>query len=197
MKTSSIRIAVLFIAILGVGIVVNTWAYLGEAHIERKELKDFPDQIGDWKKTGVDQVLDAPTLQVLRATDYLMRDFRRTDGQSANLYVGYYLTQRDGASYHSPLNCLPGSGWTLNEPGKVNLAGPNGSSFTANKYVIQNGEQKSLMLLVPGSRARCRERVLGENLHCDRQCAASTIRRSDGSRDSSDGWVRSHRTQSR
>jgi EpsI family protein len=146
MKTSSIRIAVLFIAILGVGIVVNTWAYLGEAHIERKELKDFPDQIGDWKKTGVDQVLDAPTLQVLRATDYLMRDFRRTDGQSANLYVGYYLTQRDGASYHSPLNCLPGSGWTLNEPGKVSLAGPNGSSFTANKYVIQNGEQKSLML---------------------------------------------------
>lgn len=146
MKTSSIRLAVLFIAIFAVGIVVNTWAYLGEAHIERKELKDFPDQIGEWKQTGVDQVLDAPTLQVLRASDYLLRDFRRTDGQSANLYVGYYLTQRDGASYHSPLNCLPGSGWTLNEPGKVTLPGPNGSNFTANKYVIQNGDQKSLML---------------------------------------------------
>jgi len=146
MKTSSIRLAVLFIAIFAVGVVVNTWAYLGEAHIERKELKDFPDQIGEWKKIGVDQMLDAPTLQVLRASDYLLRDFRRTDGQSANLYVGYYLTQRDGASYHSPLNCLPGSGWTLNEPGKVSLPGPNGSSFTANKYVIQNGDQKSLML---------------------------------------------------
>jgi len=146
MKTSSIRLAVLFIAIFAVGVVVNTWAYLGEAHIERKELKDFPDQIGEWKKIGVDQMLDAPTLQVLRASDYLLRDFRRTDGQSANLYVGYYLTQRDGASYHSPLNCLPGSGWTLNEPGKVSLPGPKGSSFTANKYVIQNGDQKSLML---------------------------------------------------
>ena len=146
MKRSSLRFTVLLLAILLVGVVVNTWAYLGEAHVERKELKGFPEQVGSWQKAGPDTVLDAPTLQVLRATDYLLRDFRRSDGQVANLYVGYYLTQRDGASYHSPLNCLPGSGWTLVEPGKVNLPGPDGGTFTANKYVIQNGDSKSLML---------------------------------------------------
>jgi EpsI family protein len=146
MKTASIRYVMLIVVVFAIGALVNTWAYLGEAHIERKELKDFPDQIGDWTKSGADQVLDAPTLQVLRASDYLLRDFRKSDGQSANLYIGYYLTQRDGASYHSPLNCLPGSGWTLNEPGKLSLPGPNGSSFMANKYVIENGDQKSLML---------------------------------------------------
>jgi EpsI family protein len=146
MKSSSLRFTVILLAILIVGVVVNTWAYLGEAHVERKELKSFPEQIGGWQKAGPDTVLDAPTLQVLRATDYLLRDFRRTDGQVANLYVGYYLTQRDGASYHSPLNCLPGSGWTLVEPGKVSLPGPDGGTFTANKYVIQNGNSKSLML---------------------------------------------------
>ncbi|HEY6806074.1 MAG TPA: EpsI family protein [Pyrinomonadaceae bacterium] len=146
MKTSSLRFTALLLAIIGVGIVVNTWAYLGEAHIDRKELKGFPEQIGTWQKSGPDTVLDAQTLQVLRASDYLLRDFRRPDGSVANLYVGYYLTQRDGASYHSPLNCLPGSGWTLVDPGKVNLPGPNGGTFTANKYVIQNGDTKSLML---------------------------------------------------
>ena len=66
--------------------------------------------------------------------------------QPANFYVGYYATQRDGASYHSPLNCLPGSGWILSEHAKVTLPLPNGSSFTANKYIIQNGSNKSLMI---------------------------------------------------
>ena len=146
MKTSSVRFTILLLAILITGVVVNSWAYLGEAHIERKELKGFPEQIGSWRKSGPDTILDAPTMKVLRATDYLLRDFRRPDGQIANLYVGYYLSQKDGASYHSPLNCLPGSGWMLVAPGKVDLPAPTGGTFAANKYVIQNGTTKSLML---------------------------------------------------
>ena len=145
MKKSSIRFAILLIAILCVGTIVNSWAYLGEAHVDRKALKDFPEQLGAWQKSG-DQVIDEPTMKVLRASDYLLRDFRRSDGQNANFYVGYYASQRDGASYHSPLNCLPGAGWVLSEPGKVTLPGPNGSNFVANKYVIENGNSRSLML---------------------------------------------------
>jgi EpsI family protein len=64
----------------------------------------------------------------------------------ANLYVGYYATQRTGATYHSPLNCLPGSGWMLSQPGKATITLADGSSFVANKYVIQNGEYKSFMI---------------------------------------------------
>ena len=146
MKSSALRYIILLVAIIGVGVLVNTWAYLGEAHVDRKPLKSFPEQIGNWTRQGGDQVLDAQTLQVLRATDYLVRDFRRPDGQSANFYVGYYATQKDGASYHSPLNCLPGSGWTLSEPGKLIINTPDGGSFIANKYVIQNGDYKSLMV---------------------------------------------------
>lgn len=143
---SSVRFAVLLVLILVAGVLVNAWSYLGEAHVERKELKDFPQSIGAWQKTGTDQILDDETLKVLRASDYLLRDFRKSDGQTANLYVGYYATQRTGATYHSPLNCLPGSGWTLSEPGKATIALPDGSSFVANKYVIQNGDYKSLMV---------------------------------------------------
>jgi len=85
-------------------------------------------------------------MKVLRASDYLLRDYKRADGQAANFYVGYYASQRDGASYHSPLNCLPGSGWTLTSPDKVAISLPDGQSFSANKYVIQNGDYKSLMI---------------------------------------------------
>src|SRR5689334_16744144 len=143
---SSMRFGILLVLILVAGALVNTWSYLGEAHVDRKELKDFPQTVGSWQKNGADQIIDEPTMKVLRASDYLLRDFRRPNGQVANLYVGYYASQRTGATYHSPLNCLPGSGWTLSEPGKATIALPDGSSFVANKYVIQNGDYKSMMI---------------------------------------------------
>ena len=143
---STMRVALLFILILAGGALVNSWAYLGEKPAERKALKDFPEEIGAWHKSGNDQILDAETLKVLRASDYLLRDFRTPQGQIANFYVGYYKTQSDGSSYHSPLNCLPGSGWTLSQPSLVSFTGPDGKAYTVNKYVIQNGDYQSLML---------------------------------------------------
>ena len=143
---SSMRFGVLLVLILLMGAIVNAWAYLGEAHVERKELKDFPQTVGGWQKTGNDQILDNETLKVLKASDYLLRDFRKPNGPVTNLYVGYYASQRSGATYHSPLNCLPGSGWMLSEPGKATISLPDGSSFTANKYVIQSGDYKSMMI---------------------------------------------------
>jgi EpsI family protein len=146
MKASSVRFALLLVAIVGVGVLVNTWAYLGEAHVDRQQLTGFPEQLGEWRRSKPDQTIDDETMKVLRASDYLLRDYRRSDGVNANFYVGYYASQREGASYHSPLNCLPGAGWTLSAPDKVTISLPDGSSFSANKYVIQNGEYKSLMI---------------------------------------------------
>lgn len=144
-KSSTLRFVVLFTAIIAVGVLVNAWAYLGEAHVDRKPLKNFPMQLGQWQQTK-DQIIDEPTMKVLRASDYLLRDFKRPDGQAANFYVGYYASQREGASYHSPLNCLPGAGWTLTQPDTVTISLPDGRTFGANKYVIQNGDYKSLMI---------------------------------------------------
>ena len=143
---SSRRYLVLIVLIAGMGLIVNGWSYLGEAHVDRKPLNDFPQQVGSWYQIGSDQILDEPTLKVLRASDYLIRNFQRNDGQVANFYVGYYATQSNGASYHSPLNCLPGSGWVLSEPGTVALPRPDGSTFIANKFVIKNGNDQSLMV---------------------------------------------------
>ena len=143
---SSWRIGLLVVVLVMGGIFVNGWAYLGEAHVERQELKNFPVQVGSWKQVGVDGRFDAQTMSALRATDYLLRDYRLADGQTANLYIGYYATQRDGASYHSPLNCLPGAGWNMVDPAMVTISLPNGQSFLANKYVIENGGNRHLMI---------------------------------------------------
>jgi EpsI family protein len=140
------RFAILFVVLLAGGFVVNAWEYLGEARVERKQLKDFPRQIGVWEQTGGDEQFDKETLAVLRASDYLLRNYRDADGRSINFYVGYYASQRDGATYHSPLNCLPGSGWVMSEPGKITITPKGRPSFVANKYLIQNGDHKELLI---------------------------------------------------
>ena len=143
---SSPRVVILFVVLILAGSLVNTWTYLGEAHVDRRELEDFPVQAGDWKREGGDQHFDAQTLSVLRASDYLLRGYRRGNGLRANLYIGYYASQREGASYHSPLNCLPGAGWSMLEPATVTITLPDGKNFVANKYVIQNGDYRELMI---------------------------------------------------
>jgi EpsI family protein len=140
------RFTILFVVLVAGGIVVNAWEYLGEARIERRELKSFPKQIGTWQQLGGDEQFDNQTLAVLRASDYLLRNYRGADGRVVNFYVGYYASQRDGATYHSPLNCLPGAGWVMNEPGTITITPEGRASFVANRYLIQNGLHKELLI---------------------------------------------------
>src|SRR2546427_11588310 len=140
------RFMILFVLVLAGGVAVNAWEYLGEARIERKQLKDFPKQIGAWSQTGGDGQFDNQTLAVLRASDYLLRDYRGPDDRVVNFYVGYYASQRDGATYHSPLNCLPGAGWVLADPGEITITPKGKTPFVANRYLIQNGDHKELLI---------------------------------------------------
>lgn len=140
------RFAALLVLLLAGGGFVNTWDYLGETRVERKELKDFPKQIGGWEQAGADQQFDNETLSVLRASDYLLRDYRTKDGRVANFYVGYYASQRDGATYHSPLNCLAGSGWMMSDPARITITPKGKAPFVANRYLIQNGYHKDLLI---------------------------------------------------
>jgi EpsI family protein len=129
------------------GVVINLWERAGEARVDRQQLKEFPAQVGAWKRVGADVRFDKETEAVLRADDYLSRTYARDDGQLGALYVGYYATQRNGATYHSPLNCLPGSGWTMSEPARVRIVPAGGSPpFEANRYIIENGDERQLML---------------------------------------------------
>jgi EpsI family protein len=140
------RFTILFVLLLTGGLVVNAWEYLGEARVERKQLKDFPKQIGVWEQTGGDEQFNKETLAVLRASDYLLRSYRNADGRVVNFYAGYYASQRDGATYHSPLNCLPGSGWVMSEPGRITITPKGRPAFVVNKYLIQNGDHKELLV---------------------------------------------------
>ncbi len=147
MKSESKHFWALVLLLVVGGLVVNFWEVAGEAHVERQPLQAFPAQIGDWQQKGPDARFGADVEAILRADDYVQRDYALPDGHIASLYIGYYATQRTGATYHSPLNCLPGSGWTLGEAATVEVRPAGGGApFSANRYVIEHGDARMLML---------------------------------------------------
>jgi EpsI family protein len=146
MKSQSKNFWAMIVLLVAGGAVVNFWAAAGEAHVARKTLGEFPSEVGVWRQMGRDVRFDAATEAVLRADDYVSRDYVAGDGRAASFYVGYYSTQRTGATYHSPLNCLPGSGWELGEASTVEVKPAGAQAFTANRYVIQHGNDRQLML---------------------------------------------------
>jgi EpsI family protein len=117
----------------------------------RQSFDTFPMQLGEWR--GVQQPpLDPSSLAILRVDDYLSRAYFTEDHSAAGLYIGYYGSQRQGDTMHSPLNCLPGSGW---EPVSrtmipVSLAGDatgsGGSEVVINRYIVQKGPDRQLVL---------------------------------------------------
>ena len=139
------RFWLLLLALLFSGAIINVWERAGEASVSRQPLKNFPARVGSWQQVGGDVRFDAETEKVLKADDYVSRNFE-SNGRSASLYVGYYTTQRNGATYHSPLNCLPGSGWVMSDGGRIMITPAKGQSFEANRYLIQNGDQRALMI---------------------------------------------------
>ncbi len=128
------------------GVFINWFEQRGEAEISRRPLSELSKNLGEWKQRGDEFRFSAATESVLRTTDYTMREYTFSDGQVANLYIGYYASQRTGATYHSPQNCLPGAGWILREPQIIEIKTPAGKTFSANKYLIENGVKDQVMI---------------------------------------------------
>lgn len=117
-----------------------------EAVVDRLALSQLSERLGEWDQRG-SEIKFAPQVEsVLRTSDYTMREYVAPNGRVANIYVGYYASQKTGATYHSPLNCLPGAGWVMEDPRIVEIPLPDGKSFRANSYLIRNGVYNEVMI---------------------------------------------------
>ncbi|HYW72422.1 MAG TPA: EpsI family protein [Pyrinomonadaceae bacterium] len=177
LRQTHARFWVLLVALVISGTIINTWERAGEARASRKSLKEFPGQLGTWEQLGPELRFDDETETILRADDYLARNFR-WQGHVVSLYIGYYATQRNGATYHSPLNCLPGSGWVMDQGGDIKVTRPDGSSFKANRYVIQKGNERALVIYWYQGRGRSVANEYWDKLYTVFDSVAR--RRSDG-----------------
>jgi EpsI family protein len=134
-----------FIMLVAAGLLLRSISH-GEAIPLRQSFAELPLHIASW--SGRQLELDAKVLEILRVDDYVLRQYRNEQGVPVELYIGYYQSQRQGATYHSPKNCLPGAGWSFLDTGKTSLHVPSRpeSAVEINKFIIQKGLDKQLVL---------------------------------------------------
>lgn len=113
--------------------------------VPREALAYFPEQIGGW--TGSNLSINPEVLSVLGPGDFLMRNYTAPGSLRAiNLFIAYFPSQRTGDTIHSPLNCLPGSGWTFQYSKYVNLRDARGKEHRVGEYVITNAGAKDFVI---------------------------------------------------
>jgi EpsI family protein len=119
-----------------------------------KPLSEFPTRIGEWRVVR-EGVIEQDEKDVLRADDYLTRNYAAPSGEIASLFVAYFRSQRAGQTPHSPKNCLPGSGWTWSVSGtiRVNIRG-RAQPIEINRYVVSKGAENAVVLYWYQSRDR-------------------------------------------
>jgi EpsI family protein len=113
----------------------------------REPLDRLPVRIGNWE--GQQQPdMDARVMRVLGVDDYVDRIYRGSGASYIGLYVGYYRSQREGDTMHSPLNCLPGAGWNPAQRGilEISVGDETRRQILVNRIVIQKGLSRQLVL---------------------------------------------------
>jgi len=116
----------------------------GEKIPPHRPLAAFPKTIGGWQ--GADVHVDPRYADALKADDVLTRGYTSGGSPTVWLYVAYFQSQRQGQTIHSPKNCLPGSGWTPVKSSRERAYVGDGQSVNLNRYVVQNGLDRQLVL---------------------------------------------------
>jgi EpsI family protein len=99
-------------------------------------IEALPLSVGAWQGSATTP-LDEETVRVLAADMYINRTYAAPAGPPIGLYAAYYAAQRPGVTIHSPLHCLPGTGW---EPTEI------GSSGDFRKLVVRKDRQEAVVL---------------------------------------------------
>lgn len=125
------------------------------------DLSRVPMRLADWQGRH-DRPFDDETLRVLGVDGYTSRVYESAAAVApVSLYIGYYASQAQGDSMHSPLNCLPGAGWQPVSRARVRL-GDGRTGFEANRLLVQKGIEQQLVLYWYEGRGR---RVASEYLN--------------------------------
>ena len=124
------------------------WLSRPEPQIARQALIDLERSIDG--KTASEVALDRKVIETLGLDDHVNRVYERAGTTPVSLYIGFYRSQRTGQTIHSPLKCLPGTGWQPVDTGRVSLDVTDSSGrptrIQVNRYVVQKGISRHVVL---------------------------------------------------
>ena len=143
MKSAHFRVATMIAMLLGTAWLVDTHRR-SERIPAREMLASFPSEVGGW--SGQDRPIADDVRQILGPGDFLDRLYVEPQHSPINLFIAYFASQKSGNSIHSPKNCLPGSGWSVEGSTVKNLPLPDSSSVAVNRYIVSKGPERALVL---------------------------------------------------
>jgi EpsI family protein len=163
-----------------VGMLVSAALYTSsserEVQVSHTAIGLLPLAIGEW--TGRDAGgFEDEVLAALGVDEYISRQYTSTSGVPLALYVGYYASQRQGDTMHSPQNCLPGAGWQPTESGTVRLHSA-WRDVDVNRYVVQKGGDRQVVLYWYQGRGRITANEYANKLRL--MLDAARLHRTDG-----------------
>ncbi len=136
--------ALILVAMMAAAGIYVAGASGDEVMVTRTPLSDLPTTIETWQGSDA-KPFDDDIVAKLGVDDYINRYYVR-DGQTpVALYVGYYASQRQGDTIHSPQNCLPGAGWRPVSSERVTIDAA-GTPIEVNRYLIQKGVERQAVL---------------------------------------------------
>ena len=103
----------------------------------------FPLQLATWRGEEGPSV-EPEVAKELRADDYLNRTYVDPSGAAVALWVAFYASQRQGDAIHSPLNCLPGTGWMPIAHSRP-IAHAGNARFAVNRYLVEKRGERQLV----------------------------------------------------
>lgn len=132
------RVLVLIVLIAMAG--VARWYFAAAPIVPAASLDDVPFSMGEWQgRRGAD--LPPNVEAALAADSYINRAYVDGHTGQANVFVGYHPLQQQGTAIHSPLNCMPGAGWSMEHVERVAF----GESHVR-RVVIRKGTERLLVV---------------------------------------------------
>ena len=89
--------------------------------------------------------ISAATADVLGADDAIITNLYSDDDEVVNLYMAYLQERRDGRTWHSPRQCIPGGGWRITSHTVEQAVTPQSGEFPFNRLIIENQGQRQLV----------------------------------------------------
>ena len=140
-----VRAAIAVAILAGASLVSSHTIRADEVAVPRDPLATLPDTIEGWEGRAAAPLAD-DVLAQLGVDDYVNRTYVKSGAAAPiGLYIGYYGSQRQGDTIHSPQNCLPGAGWHPISSGLRTISS-GGRTLRVNEYVIEKGISRQVVL---------------------------------------------------
>ena len=142
---SHIRIIIVCILLCATTIFLHNFSK-GTVVPIKQSLDNFPGTLGKWTCIETGKLPDTVE-QILGVDDYINRNYQAPNGRIINLYVSYFACM-EGKGFHSPRNCMPGSGWDVAslKPLTLYIRHSEGTPVVINQMTMQKGAKQQIVL---------------------------------------------------